>query len=363
MLTEALMGITIKEIIAGVFTLGSFVVLFFKKNEWVIPVFKRAFELLKKINSRSGKIDLILKELSVNNTSINRIENKLVVIENTLEVMKRHDEIAFDLHDMATFKTNEKGHCIWMSKAYQRLAGMNQQELIGDGWVNVIYGEDREKVYKEWNFAVSQKRDFHFNFRYQNGTTKEVFPVEVHAFVSKTVEDGIIGWIGTTKREEIAHKVDIKSLNTKVKQLSDLVTPKDRPNLKEIIDDAIDLAELGSLRCQELLLNSNDGIFECDINGECIYGNKTLQNLFGLSYESLLGRGWLDGIHYEDKNRVLHEWQNCARNNLTYYCEYTVLGENKDHPVRVFAKAKPFRNSKGKILLYHGVVKPLNNKK
>jgi len=55
------------------------------------------------------------------------------------------------------------------------------------------------------------------------------------------------------------------------------------------------------------------GIFLTDENGNTIYANAAQQRICGRSVDEMLGRGWREAIHPEDRQRVLREWDEIKR--------------------------------------------------
>ncbi|WP_417606181.1 PAS domain S-box protein [Oceanimonas baumannii] len=50
------------------------------------------------------------------------------------------------------------------------------------------------------------------------------------------------------------------------------------------------------------------GVFEADADGKHIYFNRYYSDLLGQSTESLMGDGWTNALHADDKDRVLASW-------------------------------------------------------
>jgi PAS domain S-box-containing protein len=54
------------------------------------------------------------------------------------------------------------------------------------------------------------------------------------------------------------------------------------------------------------------GIFQTDAKGDCLYVNERWSELAGLTGEEALGRGWLNAIHPDDRERVTAQWRQAA---------------------------------------------------
>src|SRR4051794_408631 len=60
-------------------------------------------------------------------------------------------------------------------------------------------------------------------------------------------------------------------------------------------------------RFRSLSAAAPNGIYALDLEGRLLYANDRLVELTGLSHEQLAGRGWLDMIHPEERERVISE--------------------------------------------------------
>lgn len=60
------------------------------------------------------------------------------------------------------------------------------------------------------------------------------------------------------------------------------------------------------------------GIFLTDVEGRCLYTNLNYLRLSGLSGEAVIGSGWTEAIHPDDRERVVTAWDEAARHNRTF---------------------------------------------
>ena len=70
------------------------------------------------------------------------------------------------------------------------------------------------------------------------------------------------------------------------------------------------------------------GIFVSDAEGGCIYTNAAYQKIAGLSLEQTLGTNWSVAIHPADRQRVLAEWRDAARNQEFFQTQFRFLQED-----------------------------------
>jgi PAS domain S-box-containing protein len=64
------------------------------------------------------------------------------------------------------FLTDEQGRCLMVNERWCALAGMTPEQARGDGWVQALHPEDRDRVAREWSDAARQSREFSSQYRF-----------------------------------------------------------------------------------------------------------------------------------------------------------------------------------------------------
>ena len=78
-------------------------------------------------------------------------------------------------------------------------------------------------------------------------------------------------------------------------------------------------------RFRTLTMASPLGIFLTDANGDCTFATPRMLDLWGAPVSALLGRGFLDAAHPDDRERVHAAWQTAVRTGGELSLEYRVL--------------------------------------
>lgn len=81
--------------------------------------------------------------------------------------------------------------------------------------------------------------------------------------------------------------------------------------------------------------------FECNENGECVYTNDALNNLFNKSAQEMLGFGWTSAIATQhERERIRDSWITSVKENIPYDEVYRVRTKhnNEEFMVRAIAK-------------------------
>lgn len=96
------------------------------------------------------------------------------------------------------------------------------------------------------------------------------------------------------------------------------------------------------------------GIYLAASNGECIYANKRWCEMAGLSSSAVLGGGWLAGIHPDDRERVVADWQRMVTTNGDWSDEYRFCTP-EGNVTWVYGLATQQRDAAGKVVKFIGV--------
>lgn len=94
--------------------------------------------------------------------------------------------------------SNEKGECVWASKALLELVGYTFDEgFRGYAWVRLFRDEDRVNVVEDWNSSVAERVFFYHNTVYVTKAGVEI-PVKIEAH--PLPGDGIVGMVTVVPR-------------------------------------------------------------------------------------------------------------------------------------------------------------------
>jgi PAS domain S-box-containing protein len=65
------------------------------------------------------------------------------------------------------YQTDSQGNCVYVNNKWCEISGLTFEEAMGPGWAHALHPEDRDKVFAEWNAAVSVQRLFLSNYRFK----------------------------------------------------------------------------------------------------------------------------------------------------------------------------------------------------
>ncbi len=163
-------------------------------------------------------------------------------------------------------------------------------------------------------------------------------------------------FISALNLASIVERDIIPTINLAKKHLS----PNGGTSLVDQVSSIKEKVELMELRWKITTSKSPVGIYECNAAGECVSANAAACDIFGMTEQEMLGRGWLKAIQ-SDKSQIWHAWIGAVKENLPYEAEYNVKNQKTDNIVHVKSSAICHMSTSGKILGYYGTLEIINH--
>jgi PAS domain S-box-containing protein len=104
------------------------------------------------------------------------------------------------------------------------------------------------------------------------------------------------------------------------------------------------------------------GNFVTDAQGNCLHVNQMFHEITGYSDEAMRGKPWNTGVHPEDRERVLAQWQNALEQNHTFAVECRFTNFVDGASAWVSCKAAPMRSG-DQLLGYIGTLEDISDRK
>ncbi|TAF33679.1 MAG: PAS domain S-box protein [Oscillatoriales cyanobacterium] len=105
------------------------------------------------------------------------------------------------------------------------------------------------------------------------------------------------------------------------------------------------------------------GIFYADAIGDCLYVNERWCQISGMGCDRALGKGWFQGIHPDDRQRVFDQWYSAAAEKLPFKSEYRFQGIDRTKISWVFGQAVGQIGENGKVKSYVGTITDITERK
>ena len=103
-----------------------------------------------------------------------------------------------------------------------------------------------------------------------------------------------------------------------------------------------------------LITSSPSAMYMTDENGNCIYANPPWADMTGLTMDEIKGKGWVNGIHEEDRKKVEEDWYKTVEAGGRWGTEYRLVNKNGDI-TWVYGTANKLKDASGKVIGYVGV--------
>lgn len=101
--------------------------------------------------------------------------------------------IAWSFVERPVLQFDALGLCVCVNEFALRLLVRQQEEFIGSGWQTLVHSDDSERVERQWDSCVNDKRNFAYTFRII-ASSGEVIRVFDRAEVMRDRHGQVLGW-------------------------------------------------------------------------------------------------------------------------------------------------------------------------
>lgn len=116
------------------------------------------------------------------------------------------------------------------------------------------------------------------------------------------------------------------------------------------------------LRFRTLADNTPVGIFQTDASGQTVYVNEKWMEYSGLTFEEVMGEGWIKAVHPDDIDMLLRNWYDKRAIHSESSSEYRLV--DKNGAVRwVSGKAVPLYDNEGVLTGYLGTISDITQER
>lgn len=156
-----------------------------------------AVVFVSRANDAMVAIETIKQQLGPNGGK--SVLDKLMLIDMRTRKSDARQSAIVAAAPIPSFEADNNGKFVAVNRAFETLTGYSAAELVGMGWVNVIYHHDREQFMKDWGYSVSDKRAFRGEYRFLTKGDR-IVPVGVDSNPMRDDDERIVlGWFGTVE--------------------------------------------------------------------------------------------------------------------------------------------------------------------
>ena len=243
--------------------------------------------LVRKLEDKMLQTEQSEKEIRKYNIILLReIEERKAAEKALRESVERYHDLT-NISPVGIFHTDENGFTTFVNPRWCQISGLSADEALGNGWLNVVHPDDREKLSKGWQESTRDQKTSFSDYRFlrPDGTIAWVMG---QAIPERGSENQIVGYIGTItditerkrvekeliKAKELAEQSDklkteflaqmsheirtpISIITGNVNLLKDERSDKINPEDQESFE-SIDLASRRIIRTIDLILNISE---------------------------------------------------------------------------------------------------------
>ena len=146
------------KIAIGVITLGALIWKYGKRPaKSIFFFFQNITKVLKTHDQLVNKIETIYYEVTPNGggsikDKINKIDKELKENTEVTRTIFYRQRWILDQRDEPIFESGENGECLWVNNIYIKVFKKNKEEYLGEGWKNLIHSNDKDRVFKQWDY-------------------------------------------------------------------------------------------------------------------------------------------------------------------------------------------------------------------
>ena len=140
--------------------------------------------------------------------------------ERQLRANRAELEAVNDSSPLGLFRTDVAGNCLYLNRTYERLAGVQSQQLLDDAWFGSLHPQDRDPAIALWVTAIHLRQPYHGIHRFLHADGAVLWGS--FKAVPMTVDGQITGYVGSV--DDITERRKIEQALRESEQRLRLVT-------------------------------------------------------------------------------------------------------------------------------------------
>ncbi|HEY8938447.1 MAG TPA: PAS domain S-box protein [Cyclobacteriaceae bacterium] len=253
-------------------------------------------------------------------------------IEIALQASEQKFKSLLEDTPIGIYQTDASAHAIYVNKRWCYIAGIQREKALGQGWLNTIHPEDRDKVSRAWITAIQESTEFVMEFRYVNTLLGTRWVVS-HAVQFYESDGAIGGFIGTVS--------DI----TELKKAQQKILESER------------LYRLISTNSKDLISLHNN-----DEEPTRIYISPSCKEILGYDADELIGKSPYDIILPEDVDYMKTKVHPITRSGQSASSEFRI--RKKDGSIIwLESNSHPFFNDEGEMTGFQTSARDITQRK
>lgn len=155
-------------------------------------------DLLSKVETLQKGLDAITTELSPNGGSSFR--DKVTRIEESIDLLKARWRLSLTSSSIGQYECDAEGQCTYANRALCEMFGLDESQMMGNGWLASIDHTDRARVWDDWVRDIAKDIPYEDRYTVVNARTGERIPVKTIAVAHRSRVGKILGFYGRIER-------------------------------------------------------------------------------------------------------------------------------------------------------------------
>ncbi len=174
---------------------------------WVNMFVGGANIVMETLREHSKLLESIKYELSYNSgKSTKDFVRQLYDLVYLNDLRQKH---IFSLWPVGLYECEPKeGRCIWVNDTLAKMFGLEKEAMLEHGWLAAVDDSERDRVFKEWKYAIEQDIPYSWTYTIVNQKTMNVAKFRTTVAPLRTPDGRVLVYYGTV--EQISSEVSTK---------------------------------------------------------------------------------------------------------------------------------------------------------
>lgn len=165
----------------------------------------------------------------------------------------------------------------------------------------------------------------------------------------------VAGFYRICIRPIIKHIKEVREQFAKLDIIYKELLPNSGSSLKDAVNQIRNTVHTIEKRQRAWLSYEDQGIYETDENGLCIWTNRAYLKMLNATFDEVQGNGWKNFIHPKNREFVFSEWDAAVEDKRDFKTNIKYLSATNDE-VCGTCEAFAIKDNNGKLTGYVGVI-------
>ncbi|WP_299101585.1 PAS domain S-box protein [uncultured Winogradskyella sp.] len=228
------------------------------------------------------------------------------------------------------FQTDANGSCSFVNNQWIKYSGISYDDAMGFGWSNALHPDDKERILKIWENAITKNEEYNVDLRFFNKKENKTYWLTVKSESLYDVNNNVTGFIGVC--------IDITERQIAIQQLRES---------EKYLDN--------------ILNNIGDPVFVKDDQSRIVLATDAFCSIFNIAKEKILGQTLAEYFPEDARHRFMQNDRMVLDTGLVNIQEETLNLDNKNTK-SISTKKTRFIDSNGNKFII-GVIRDVTERK